>query len=317
MHITPSKIFNGLKFGYYNNQTAKDLLVMIVEKSKDQKKRIESLNLLKSLEVIIDDIYGVLENLVISDPSPIIRNLCLEILNVKYNKKILDLIKWVIKHEKEFLPYIKTIKILLKSKFSDSHYILVNEFKRIINRNYIDKDSHYNNRRFIASLKILFEQMDIFDFPKSQLAEILINYRCIQSLINKFESIFFEWSEGKITKIDFSRIWRFNWTSWIYKFSNGIKNFSEIPEVFYLKELKVLNLSNNKLSSVEGLDKLTRLTHIYLKNNLIENEDSLSCLSKIPNLKYLDLRDNKVSLNFNKHKFNDVNVILKDYIINR
>jgi hypothetical protein len=280
MHITPSKIFNGLKFGYYNNQTAKDLLVIIVEKSKDQKKRIDSLNLLKSLKIFIGDIYEVLENLVISDPSPIIRNLCLEILYVKFNKKILDLIKWVIKYEREFLPYIRTIKILLKSKFSDSHYILANEFERILNRNYIDKDSHYHNRRFIASLKIPFEHMDIFDFPKSQLAKILINYRCIQSLINKFERIFFEWSEGQITKIDFSRIWRFNWTSWIYKFSNGINNFSEIPELFYLKELKVLNLSNNKLSSIEGLDKLPKLSHIYLKNNIIENEDSLYCLIK-------------------------------------
>ncbi|MEJ2250716.1 MAG: hypothetical protein P8Y70_02695 [Candidatus Lokiarchaeota archaeon] len=314
MYISPSEIYNAFKFGYFNNQRACDLLLRIIDKSKDQQKRIESLQFLEKFNFINEKIYQALENLIISDPNPYIRMYCIKILSTTFIEKVINPIKWLIKYENDFDSYINIIKILLRINSEESHLLIIKELNRIIKRKYVDEDSYYNNRRFKVSLKSILDEEDLFNLSINQLAEILINYKGIQSLINKYERIFFEWYRGKVTKIDFSQLGRSNWTSWMYRYSNGIKNLSEIPEIFHFRKLESLNLSNNQINSLEGVENFKGITHLYLRNNHIENVNCLKCLKNMPNLKYLDLRGNKVIHNIHNKDFKEVNLVLKEYM---
>lgn len=59
------------------------------------------------------------------------------------------------------------------------------------------------------------------------------------------------------------------------------KNLSEIPKaIFEQTQLKVLLLSNNKISQLEGLEKLTALQTLYISLNKISKEE-LEKLKKV------------------------------------
>jgi len=60
----------------------------------------------------------------------------------------------------------------------------------------------------------------------------------------------------------------------------------------HLKNLKRLDLSNNKINEIKGLDKLTTLEFLDLSYNQISE---IKGLDNLKNLKFLDLRNNKIS----------------------
>jgi Leucine-rich repeat (LRR) protein len=59
-----------------------------------------------------------------------------------------------------------------------------------------------------------------------------------------------------------------------------------------LGNVKVLLLSNNKISDVCGLDRMYSLERLDLKHNRIFDLCDVSALAKLPNLMRLDLRGN-------------------------
>lgn len=70
------------------------------------------------------------------------------------------------------------------------------------------------------------------------------------------------------------------------------KELEEIPiEIYELDWLKSLNLSNNTISSLKGIEVLKNLNSIVLYDNLIED---ISPLYSIENLEFIDLGKNKI-----------------------
>jgi len=63
-------------------------------------------------------------------------------------------------------------------------------------------------------------------------------------------------------------------------------------KLLYLTNLKVLGLSYNNLTSLEGIDKLTNLEELDLYNNKLTN---LEGIDKLTNLKSLGLSGNKLT----------------------
>lgn len=57
--------------------------------------------------------------------------------------------------------------------------------------------------------------------------------------------------------------------------------------------LKVLNISGNQLTSLDGIEKLEKLERLDISNNQIPNVKALQTLAKLPNLKILVALENK------------------------
>lgn len=58
-----------------------------------------------------------------------------------------------------------------------------------------------------------------------------------------------------------------------------------------LKVLETLNVSCNRLSSLDGVEELSNLSSLNLSGNMITSINSLSCLTKLENLRVLRLHD--------------------------
>ncbi len=75
-------------------------------------------------------------------------------------------------------------------------------------------------------------------------------------------------------------------------------NLTALPDIFNtLEVLQVLSIMDNKLTSLEGFEKLSKcinLTDLYLVNNKISDLLGFKPLSSLPSLKHINLISNKI-----------------------
>ncbi|TXT66265.1 MAG: hypothetical protein BAJALOKI3v1_40075 [Promethearchaeota archaeon] len=76
----------------------------------------------------------------------------------------------------------------------------------------------------------------------------------------------------------------------------------------------MLDLSNNRLRSINGLHKLQKITHLYLRNNKLKDLESIRDIKKMDQLEHLDIRGNNIADDINKKDFPNLNLILKNYL---
>lgn len=79
---------------------------------------------------------------------------------------------------------------------------------------------------------------------------------------------------------------------------NNRIQFSDLQYLSYFKELRKLDLSNNKikhLPEVETLSSLIRLKEFYLHNNLLSSWQTLTDLTKMGSLLHLTVFENPVA----------------------
>lgn len=74
---------------------------------------------------------------------------------------------------------------------------------------------------------------------------------------------------------------------------NGLKLSGDVAAIAPCRQLRVLYLYDNRLTSLGGLGGLARLTHIYAQDNRIESLDDFEAP---PGLQQLHLSNNKLSL---------------------
>ncbi|VUZ42879.1 unnamed protein product [Hymenolepis diminuta] len=73
-----------------------------------------------------------------------------------------------------------------------------------------------------------------------------------------------------------------------------------------LKNLKVLALDSNELSSITHLKHCHSLQQIYISGNNITDYQSVLALQNMPDLKVLDMRFNPIKLNLSKHRLRTI-----------
>ncbi len=318
MVLTPEEIFEELKKNRINKFTAYDLLTSLVENSKSENIRVESIRSLEKIGLYSDKLFIVLENLLISDSNKKIRKAAVEFLKNRFLEKAIRPFKWAIKHENDYECLITIIQALEKINNDESKLILVNETKRIIKTKYLNKEKKIENKKFKKIIKKLIKSKKYDLFTHNELSEILINYITIINLTKQYPNVYYELDpqNGLINELDLSDFLEFEVKGTPFGWKNNIKSTSEIIGLNYLHNLKKIDLSNNQIEDVKELVNFDNLTHLILTNNKISELENLEYIKALRNLEYLDLRYNDIVKKINPNEFDkNIRVLLKDYLI--
>ena len=292
MALTPLKIYKDLKNKNLDKKSAAELLIILIENSEKDEVRLESVKLLEKIALKDDAVFKILENLLISDSNGKVRNLAAKYIKKSFLKYAIAPIKWAIQYESDYNCILSIIEMLITIDNEESKSILVNEIKKIKKTKYIDKSKQYKNN-FRKSLKSLFKTKKMKTFSCKQLAEIIINYKTIEAMINKFYTLYFKIENGLVVELDLSDLgWNVN--VWKQKYAERIEKISDIKGLMNLKHLKSLDLSNNRIKDIRDLINLENLTHLYLSNNKL-NLENMNHFEKMLKLKYLDIHRNPIA----------------------
>ncbi len=314
MDLTPKEIYKDLMYNKINQVTAYNLLTSLVENSDDENIRLESILNLEKIGLFNDNLFIFLENLLISDSNPKIRNAAAQFLKNKFLKNAITPLKWAVKHETNYECLITIIQTLEKINSHESKLILINQMKKIIKTKYLNKERKIENKKFKTVIKKMIKIKKVESFTHSELAAIIINYLTIFNLLKKYLNLYFELDSqnGLIRELDLSDYLEYEVKGTPFGWKNNIKSISEITGLNHLQNIKKIDLSNNQIENVKDLIHLHNLTHLILINNKISKRENLNYLKSLPNLEYLDLRGNNLGKIISLHEFDSkIKVLLK------
>ncbi|TXT62818.1 MAG: Leucine-rich repeat domain protein [Promethearchaeota archaeon] len=295
MSLNAKEILNNFEKGIIDYESMKNSLVFLLERSKKEIDRLETIQIINKLNINSDKIYQVLENSLISDSSEKVRALCAKTLKKLFLEKSLKPLKWALMNEKTLACTIAILSILGEIETEESKQILLDNINTIDGKQY-----KYN-------LKEIIEDGLYQNFNTKQLAEILINYYIISSLKLKLGYLKFEENEkGEIVKLDLSGIDTQGLRS--NKVSKSLQQILSLSllkhldisnndllqlEIRFPKEnyLEIIDLSYNRLYSLpNSIGSLKKLKKLILKSNKLKSLPN--SLKKLESLEILILRDN-------------------------
>jgi len=96
-----AKIYDYVTIKKLNKNQATNLLNFFIESSDQIEVRKNSILAFEVLELKNDEAFQILQNCLLSDESPAIRNLTAKVLNVNFPKKSKSLLKWAREKDKE------------------------------------------------------------------------------------------------------------------------------------------------------------------------------------------------------------------------
>ena len=329
MPLTPNSIYQDLKKKYLDYDSALELLITLIENTDNVYTRLESIKILEQIQAKDDKIFKLLENLLISDSSEVIRNMAASLIQKFFLERALKPMKWALEHEKTIICLVTIISTLCKINNMKSKLILV------------EKLNYFYNQENKYNLKDIFRNNKIEGLNIQVLADILINYYFIKSLKAKFGFVNYKFNNlGYITKLDLTNvdpqgIFISNFLDLIsylkhleeldLRFNNLIK-LSEISNES--DTIISLDLSYNKLITIpESINKLKSLKSLSLKSNRLRHLPA--SLSNLVSLQTLNLRNNMLtripksimslknlkSLNLHGNKLNSIEFKLNNSII--
>ena len=267
--LMPLKIFNDFQNGELDKATAIHYLKTIIENESADDKRLESLKLLNKIDCNSDEIFKILENLLVSDTNEQIRIETAVQIITNYPDKSEKIIHHCLRHETS-IPCLSTIyKTLQKIKNSK-------------------RDKFF--KEFETILENRFSSLDCYEREKLGLGSLERYMGKIQDYLLNNEDYFFEISPKEIIS-----------------FLNEIHTFQEIPElkkniqeylqildiigkvcIWYIEEVSEYDDLRYQIKRNEYLEILTISSKLGLKINS-ENKNFLLYLgysySKIGNLK--------------------------------
>ncbi len=318
MNLSPSKIYEQYERNEINNSIAFDHLISFVENSENEYTRKTAIEILDRIGIYNNELFKILENILISDSNGKIRNVALKFLERRFLNKAITPLKWAINHENDYECHITIIKLLKEINSEESKLILFNETKKIMKTKYLNKEKRIENKKFKKIIKKLLKSKKYKFFTHNELSLILINFITIANLTKHYPNVFYETNpeNGLLSELDLSDYLEHEVRGTPFGWKNNIKSISEIIGLKYLKNLKKIDLSNNQIENIQELVNLGNLTHLILTNNKICELENLEYIKKLPNLKYLDLRYNKIVKKIHSNEFNPrLRVLLKDSYI--
>ena len=303
--LAPDGIYDGVLKGEINKSLALEQLSSLIEGSNIPQLRSKAIDTVKLLNFKEFNTFKIIENVLLSDESPLVRNSAADLICVDFLDEGLQSLIWVLEHEKSPLvlntifKYVKNLngsnKERLRRKFNSI-------FQEIANKVGISE----SEAPFILELETIFaeggEPYDI-DFKSYTYFQLLrdmkgsepwlfIQDKHIVSLTLNY----FNWNYIKINLDQIEAILKIDHLS---LFLQTLKSFGakrevtfKIPEsIEYLSFLKTLDLSNNNMVAIpKEIGTLKHLETLILQDNNLS--DIPEVIFTLPLLRILDLRDN-------------------------
>ncbi len=293
----PRKIYEALRKGEIDKNSAADLLIYLIENADMVGTRIESIKTLQKIGNKSDKVFSILENLMISDSYEEIRTLAAITLKFLFKEKALSPLKWALDNEKSWQFLLDIVSYISEINNDHAKAILIEKIKK------------FENYQFTKNLSPLFKTKEIYKFGANNLTHIINNYIVIQYFKEALKEINYRVEKGLVTELNlsFASEKYFGWKVLKY-LSSFLGYFNELCKlelrsnqigkfpnsIFSLNSLKFIDLSHNNINTLpEGIRTLKCLEYLNLRyNNLKEIPNSINSLT---NLKTLDLKHNKLS----------------------
>jgi len=274
MELSPKFINKNYRNKKLDKISAINQLISIIDNSDNLDARIESINTLSQIDAKSNDVFKLLENLLISDSHESIRFNSISAIEKLFLDNALEPMRWALKHEESLKCLLAISKILGKIDTPQSKSLLINKIKKI------------RNEKIIENLNLLFKKRDIERFSSFELSRIIEDYFIIADLEKRFGQINFKVKEGLIFELDLSDVSShvFGWT-----ILNKFPDFME-----FLTSLEILDLKFNRLTMIpKTIGFLTSMIHLDLSYNKIKSiPHSIGLLTVL----------NKLNLRYNKLK---------------
>ena len=134
MSLTPEIIQERSINGNMSRNDALRLLTVFIENSENESLRLKSLKALNDLEFKSENIYSLLEHLVISDENEEVRCFAGKNLILHFSKKGIKPILWAIENESSYRCLSSFFEALGKVEHYDFHEVIVSFFKNFLHR---------------------------------------------------------------------------------------------------------------------------------------------------------------------------------------
>ncbi|MHA2035225.1 MAG: leucine-rich repeat domain-containing protein [Promethearchaeota archaeon] len=265
MELTPERIYEDFSKNHIDRPSATKLLLSLVESSEREEVRIESIKKLNHIGVKDEQVFKLLENLLISDSNETMRNTAAIGLRNNFIDKALEPMKWAFIHEESLSCLATTYSILIEiinnlvSKQTPlNRSILLLEVKNI------------RRKDFRLGFEALCDTNKIENITTKELGEILINFLTITLLEKSYWRIKYEIKYCKIVELDFI-----------------FKGLARLPESLkHLFHIKTLILRYNQLTQLpDWIGNLNCLESLNVNvNNLNNLPSSIGALSSLREL---------------------------------
>lgn len=273
MELSPKKIFKEFSRNNLDKLAATKLLLSLIETTDNNKTRIECIKELDNIGVRDDKSFEILENLLISDSSALIRRYAATALRNNYLDRAFEPMKWALVHEESpsclsiiYLTLIQILQNLVEDPDPLTKSTLLTEIGRI------------SNKEFIIGFETMRETKSIEDFSKAELADVLTNYFSIVYLERSFWRLKYKIKGTKVVELDFI-----------------FKGLTRLPDAIkYLTHLKTLILRYNQLTHLP--DWLWALNSLEVLNINVNNLNKLpDSIGELKSLKDLLLWKNEIT----------------------
>jgi Leucine-rich repeat (LRR) protein len=222
MTSSPTKIYQNFVNNTISKSNAISLISILLENVDDEKIRTSCIHVLENIDGKDDNLFEILENLIVSDPNDIIRKEAVSVIKERFSDKAAAPLLWAISQENSFNCIITILNSLHDLTNDNAKGKLISYLKKVELLN----DAQISD--------IVRKNPSVTD-----LLAILINLFTVSYLIRKFPLLQYEIEDGLVRKLDFSRI---NKKILTWKDREAIKDLSEIHGIKHLRKLKELKL---------------------------------------------------------------------------
>ena len=299
-------ILTRVRDGELNKSDAAEILISFMEGNDNPEICIECIDILEKISYKSEIVFKILENYLISDKSPSVRNATVKVLLNNFFKESINSILWTIEHDNSPLVLKSIIDFINDCEpqidlLSQKLYNWTNEFAS-------DIDIVPEEAKFFLDLEALFANGNenyIIDTDTYKHFQIITNYKTKEPwLVLKNQHVehlnfnYFNWKYIKDNKEYIESLLKLRN---LHLFLSSIQGYYisdnmsvKIPgSIGLLTQIKNLNLSGNKLKEIPlSIKVLTSLERLDLSKN--EIQEIPEWITSLRSLKFLNLNNNKI-----------------------
>ncbi len=283
--LSPQKITNDLEDNLISKSFAIELLFSIIDSSEDPLIREECIEAFRQIEKKDEKIFKLLENHLVSDENPRVRNAAAKLIGTYYLDLGVESLCWSLSHDNSPI-ILSTIATIVENNAVRAFDLLKAELEELYNNISRQIGVINSEARFFLDLETIF-------------ARNTLNYEMNFDEYKNYQKLKDFEKQDFWLRIEDKRVVSlcFHYFSWIYlkERKDSFSSFSKLIDPFiYLNALKKLEIRKYVEFEVpESIGLLTRLKKLSLRDNGIKNLPS--SFSKLNILDHLDLSWNNLT----------------------